>query len=509
MRMRPLFILAALASLSGLARAEEIVPGRVLVRWRDAAAAARRATAAATANAATAKSDWRVARALGPDTHLLTTTATEAATRALAARLARDPDVLWAEPDHVRRIFGAPVTPNDPRYKEQWALPLIKAPLAWSRSTGSSAVTVAIIDTGSVPHPEIMPRIVGGYDFITDPMAAGDGDGRDADFTDNGTAGPDSSELHGTHVAGIIGGVANNGVGIAGLDWACQLLVVRTLGINRGTGVDSDIADAIRWSAGIHVDGVPDNPFPAAVINMSFGGDGASQVMQDAVTEAVARGSIVVAAAGNASVDASNTVPAALDGVIAVGAVDQMGVLAAYSNYGPTVALMAPGGNPNNDPNTGAPLGVLSTIEEPTNDFTYTWLAGTSQATPFVSGALSLMKGVYPGMSSTGARKLLTASADPASQCRSPADATKQGCGAGLLDVDAALVLAGEAQASGGLPGSGPPPGTVIVGGCSFGAGAGARGGMRPLALVALVLAAMVASARRRRSRTSSPSTPR
>jgi len=90
-------------------------------------------------------------------------------------------------------------------------------------------------------------------------------------------------------VAGIIAASSNNGVGVAGLDWECRLLIVRTLGIRHGTGVDSDIADAIRWAAGLHVDGAPDNQHPAAVLNMSFGGAGFSQTMQDAISDAVAR----------------------------------------------------------------------------------------------------------------------------------------------------------------------------------------------------------------------------
>lgn len=483
MHMRSLLILAAALSVAATARGEAIVPGRVLVRWRDRSVAARKNAAA---------SDWKIARALGSEGHVLHTTATVEATRALIDRLRADPDVVYAEPDRVRHRF-AEVEPNDPRYREQWALPLIKAPLGWSRTTGSERVTVAVIDTGLVPHPELTPRVAGGYDFITDPTNSGDGDGRDSDYTDNGDATDSSSELHGTHVAGIIGAVANNGVGIAGLDWSCKLVIARVLGVQQGTGVDSDIADAIRWAAGIHVDGVPDNANPAAVINMSFGGDGASMTLQDAVTDAVAHGTIVLAAAGNSNVDASGTVPAALDGVIAIGAVDESGQIASYSNFGPLVALMAPGGDPDDDPSTGTPLGVLSTIEEPTDDFTYTWLAGTSQATPFVAGTLSMMKGLYPNMSPADARLLLSRSADPSAQCRSAADPTKPGCGAGLLDVDAALVLATEAQAAGGVPGS-MPAGTTIVGGCS----AGGNGSDGVVLVGAMIL--LLARARRRRA---------
>jgi serine protease len=467
--MRSLLLIATVLSIGSSAGAETIVPGRVLVRWRDAGVATRRVASA---------DSWKLGRALQPETHVLQTTPTEKATRDLIAQLQADPDVVYAEPDRVRHVFDGEVVPNDPRYSEQWGLPMVKAPLGWSRTTGSPKVTVAIVDTGLVPHPELTPRVVGGYDFITDPTNSGNNMGRSGDYTDYGDATDASSELHGTHVAGIVGAVANNGVGIAGLDWSCKLVIARVLGINHGTGVDSDIADALRWSAGIHVDGVPDNPNPADIINMSFGGDGASMTMQSAITDVVARGVTVVAAAGNNSADAANTVPAALVGVIAVGAVDMTGKIASYSNFGATVVLMAPGGNPDRDPTTGNPLGVLSTIELPTNDFTYTWLAGTSQATPFVTGALSMMKGIYHNMSPADAKLLLQQSANPSAQC-------KQGCGAGLLDVDAALVLANAAQDNGGVTIGGM--GTVIVGGCGVG-GAGAGDALLVVALVLVVL---------------------
>jgi serine protease len=479
MLMRSFFIWVVALSIASSAVAETIVPGRVLVRWRDAGVASRRI----------ASTSWKLGRALQPETHLILTTATEQATRELIDQLRADPDVVYAEPDRVRQRFADEVVPNDPRYSEQWALPLIKAPLGWSRTTGSGRVTVAIVDTGLVPHPELTPRVVGGYDFITDPANAGDGDGRDSDYTDNGDATEASSELHGTHVAGIVGAVANNGIGVAGLDWNCKLVIARVLGVNHGTGVDSDIADAMRWAAGIHVDGVPDNPNPANIINMSFGGDGTSMTMQGAVTDVVAKGVVVVAAAGNSTTDAANTVPAALTGVIAIGAVDETGQIAPYSNYGPTVALMAPGGNPDRDPMTGNPLGVLSTIELPTNDFTYTWLAGTSQATPFVSGTLSMMKGLYPHMTPDEARQLLQKSANPSAQCRSQSTPSQSGCGAGLLDVDAALVLASAANSGGnGMMG------TVIVGGCAVGGSGGGDG----FVLVAALLLVMWCVRRRR-----------
>jgi serine protease len=481
--MRLLVILAAASSLANVAQAADFVPGRVIVKWRSAAAARLH------------QSNIVFKRSMAPDRQLLATTPTAEATAALIAELRADPDVEYAEPDFIRHRYGTPTTPSDPLFAKQWALPMIKAPQAWGDGyRGSANVTVAIIDTGYVAHPEIADRVAGGYDFITDPANSGDGDGRDADATDTGDSTDSSSALHGTHVAGIIAAKSDNGIGVAGLDWNCRLVIARALGISHGTGVDSDIADAIRWAAGLHVDGAPDNQHPADVINMSFGGAGFSQSMQDAIHDAVAAGAIVVAAAGNLGVDAKGDSPAGLDGVITVGAVDLSGTIASYSNYGEVVALMAPGGSPLRDPDTGAPQGVLSTIELLGSGFTYTYYAGTSQAAPFVSGTVALMRGVHPNLSAADAKRLLQASADPSGQCRNPADPTLPGCGAGLVDVDAAVVLAQTAIDS---TGNGHIGNQVHGGyGCAVGGDASSPAGAGALVLVAAALAIL---ARRRR----------
>ena len=481
--MRLVVILAAALLAANPAQAADFVPGRVLVKWRSPAAARLHSTRLV------------FNRAMAADRALVATEPTRAATLAMVDALNADPDVEYAEPDYIRTRLGAPMTPSDPLYPKQWALPMIKAPDAWGAGyLGSPAVTVAIIDTGWVPHPEIADRVVqptAGYDFISDPANAADGDGRDGDPTDTGDSTDQSSALHGTHVAGIIAANSNNGVGVAGLDWGCQLLIVRALGVSHGTGVDSDISDAIRWAAGLHVDGVPDNQRPADVINMSFGGAGFSQTMQDAIHDAVAAGSIVVAAAGNLSVDAKGDSPAGLDGVITVGAVDQSRTIASYSNYGSVVALMAPGGSPQHDPATGAPLGVLSTIELVGSGFTYTYYAGTSQATPFVTGTVSLMRAVHPHMSSAEARRILQATANASGKCVDPADPTIDGCGAGLVDVDAAVAMAAQA-------GDSPIDArlnNVVHGG--YGCAVGGDG--RPAGALALFVVAAAIFARRRR----------
>ena len=482
MRLRLLVILAAGLSLAKPAHAADFVPGRVLVKWRTAAAARLHSTRLV------------LKRSIATDRALVATEPTRAATLAMVEQLRANPDVEYAEPDYIRTRSGDPVTPSDELFPKQWGLPMVKAPNAWGGGyEGSGAVTVAIIDTGYVAHPEIADRVIDQWDFISDPANAGDGDGRDGDATDTGDSTDQSSALHGTHVAGIIGADTNtNGLGIAGVDWHCNLVIVRALGVSHGTGVDSDISDAIRWAAGIHVDGAKDNTHPADVINMSFGGTGVSQSMQDAIRDAIGAGSIVVAAAGNLAIDAKDDSPAGLDGVITVGAVDQTGTMASYSNYGPVVALMAPGGSPNRDPQTGAPMGVLSTIELIGSGFTYTYYAGTSQATPFVSGALSLMRSVHPHMHAAEAKLILQMTANPSAKCASPADPTVQGCGAGLLDIDAAVAMA---AAAGDTP-IDPRAGNVVHSGygCAIGGAraAGASSGALGLLLVAVALALLV-----------------
>jgi serine protease len=210
--------------------AEEFVAGRVLVRVRGDRARLQRV----------------------PDT------------RAALAELRARAEVAWAEPDRVRRRATA-VTPDDEMYFEQWALPLIHAPEAWARTTGSERVVVAVLDTGIRYHPDLQARLVPGWDFVSDPDSGNDGDGRDPDPTDTGALDASSSMIHGTHVAGIVGALSDNRMGVAGLDWHCRVQPIRVLGVKEGQGVDSDIADAIRWAAGLHVDGVPDNATPADV----------------------------------------------------------------------------------------------------------------------------------------------------------------------------------------------------------------------------------------------------
>lgn len=370
------------------------------------------------------------------------------------------PDVQYAQPNYIYRIQET--TPNDQRYGEQWhyfkngsgagnSPGGIGLPVAWDTTQGSDAVVVAVIDTGILPkHPDIIgsPNLVAGYDMISEQSMADDGDGRDPDPTDPGDAvakgecggdwppTPQPSSWHGTHVAGTIGvGNTNNRVGVAGINWNVKVQPIRVLGKCGGT--TSDIADAIRWAAGLPVPGVPNNLTKARVINMSLGGEGACSddaVTQSAINDAVAAGVTVVVAAGNSAEDASLSTPAGCDNVIAVAASDARGYLVTrYSNYGPTVKILAPGGDVQRDDNgDGNPDGVLSMVSP--DDGTYAYYNGTSMASPHVAGVAALVLAREPALTPPQVLARLQATAIPRSleQCPKP-------CGAGLLNAAAAL----------------------------------------------------------------------
>lgn len=339
--------------------------------------------------------------ATGADVIRLSRRLDQAEADALLSQLRADPTVEFAQPDYIKRHFD--FTPNDPRYADlQWhySNPTtgIKAPAAWDVSTGAGVV-VAVLDTGYLDHADLNDNLVPGYDFIIDTDVAGDGDGRDADAHDPGDwLGSDPSSFHGTHVAGTIAAVTNNGLALAGVAFNAKVQPVRVLG--HGGGYTSDIADAITWASGGPVTGVPDNTNPAEVINMSLGGYGSCNqdpVTQAAIDGAISRGVTVVVAAGNSNADAANHSPASCKGVITVGATGKTGARSSYSNFGATVTLSAPGGDDNNiAPDYGVvwSLGNSGSQEpdaSPAGD-RMVGMQGTSMASPHVAAVVAMMQ---------------------------------------------------------------------------------------------------------------------
>lgn len=395
-------------------------------------------------------------------------TSPEAARDAALARSAELAVALRALPGVettlADRRWRALRIPNDPFYRHTWHYPLINMPEAWDVTVGSSATVVAVVDTGIVgragddpaTHPDFRGgRMLGGYDFITDPAIAGDGDGRDPDPYDLGD--DQSNGTHGTHVAGTVVANADDEVGIPGMDWAARLLPLRVLGVDGSTNSSADILEAVAWAAGLSVEGVPDNPDPADVINLSLGGPGVcSPIEQQLYDLVIARGTLIAVAAGNSDQDAGGFAPASCDGVITVGATDRNGRRAPYSNFGTTIDVMAPGGDTGLRSPEGRPDGVLSASASAT-DFQWTFLQGTSMASPHVAGALALMHAVDPTLDQATALQILQATARPLSTAacngRARSDLGAGDCGAGLIDVHAALL----ALQSGAPP---PPPET-------------------------------------------------
>lgn len=375
----------------------------------------------------------------------------------LAATLRADAATLgiaYVEPDYRRQ---AQLTPNDAAYGEQWNLAStygINAANAWNVTTGSSAVVVAVLDTGiRTDHPELAGRTVGGYDFVSDSRIANDGNSRDSDPSDPGDwitaaensagyfrgCGASDSSWHGSHVAGILGATANNSTGIAGVSWNSLILPVRVLGKCGGTV--SDIVDAMRWAAGIDVSGVPHNDHPARVINLSLAGSGScSTAEQSAINDVISQGVVVVVAAGNSNQNAANASPGNCSGVINVAATARSGDKASYSNYGTVVTVSAPGGDSDD--------AILSTVDlgaQGPEAPGYAYYAGTSMATPHVAGVVALMLAKNSSLTPTQVSQLLRAAV---TQFPSGSSCTTSRCGTGIVNALAAVNAASASAAA-------------------------------------------------------------
>ena len=355
----------------------------------------------------------------------------------VVAEYRADPQVAYVVPDRLNKPLA---TPNDTEYSKQWDLfettAGMNVPGAWDVATGSG-VTVAVIDTGYVTHSDLGANIVAGYDFISDATVGNDGNGRDSNPADPGdwTAANEcasgdpayGSSWHGTHVAGTIGAVTNNGKGVAGIAYGAKVSPLRVLG--KCGGYDSDIIDAITWASGGTVSGVPANANVAKVINMSLGGGGAcSTATQSAINAAVNRGTTVVVAAGNSNANASGYSPASCANVISVAAADRQGNRSYYSNYGSVVDIAAPGG----ETNSVAANGILSTLNSgaqgPSAE-NYDYYQGTSMAAPHVAGLAALMKSANPALTPAQIESAIKTNS------RALPGTCSGGCGAGLADA--------------------------------------------------------------------------
>ena len=398
----------------------------------------------------------------------------------LAQKLAKDPDIEWAVPDRIKQAHSLS---NDIALegRDQWylrppgyvyqsqspAAAAIDAQAAWDVAGGGTGVVVAVLDTGvRFDHPDLASNLLPGYDFISYTSTAVDSNGRDADASDPGDGRFGSpSSWHGTRTAGTIAAVADNGMGVAGVAWGAKVLPVRVLG--RGGGYDSDIIAGARWAAGLSVAGVPDNPHPARILNLSLGGMASCSVAwQEAIAEIVGQGALMVVSAGNEGGAVEE--PAGCPGVLAVSGVRHIGTKVGYSSFGPETSLSAPAGNCVNINNGEECLfSIDSTVNlgktspgangytPRTNPYGN---VGTSFSAPIVAGVAALMLAVNPNLTPVQMQDRLKRSARPfpidaslpfctenmvqAIDSEGQCNCTPTSCGAGLLDAASAVTWA-------------------------------------------------------------------
>ena len=340
--------------------------------------------------------------------------------------------------NYLRPTLADPVVPNDPKYSEQWNLPLMRLPQAWAIEKGDRNVVIAIIDSGiDYRHEDLAPKAwinpgetpengldddgngyiddVYGWDFTDAPNLQAEGDYLEGDNE------PIDERGHGTHVAGIAGALPNNGIGIAGVAWECPLMAIRA-GLSLGGSSrmqDDDSASAIVYAA--------DNG--ASIVNMSWGSERRSFVIQDAVDYAYARGVVLVAAAGN-SQKPEAIFPAAYRKVIAVASTEQNQQRFYQSNFGASIDIGAPGNV------------ILST--QINNQYRH--LTGTSMASPHVAGVAALLLAKRPTLTHEEIRHILINTTDPVYQEESD-ELDERFVGAGTVNAERALLASGVLQA--------------------------------------------------------------
>ena len=321
----------------------------------------------------------------------------------IATALEARSDVVAVEPNVRVRPMRTPVIPNDPYFSQQWDMWDgavsdfgTRAAQMWRVTRGAPEVVVGVVDTGSTVHPDLAGTTVPGFDFISDAAAARDGDRWDANPADEGDWCPEDntrSDWHGTHVAGTINAIQDNGIGISGLAPDVKVQHLRALGECGGSSLD--ILSAVLWGAGGDLrtlfssfpganPGI--NPTPASVINLSLGGAlECGSVSQGIFNDVRALGTTVVVAAGNESAPVSTSWPANCAGIVSVASSNRYGNLSGFSNYGTAsgqMTITAPGGGIVSTANSG------STVPASPN---YEYKNGTSMAAPHVAAAAAVL----------------------------------------------------------------------------------------------------------------------
>jgi serine protease len=292
--------------------------------------------------------------------------------------------------------------PNDPLYPQQWNMQSINLEGARSISTGKD-VTVAIVDTGIAQVPDLDDqKFVRGYDFINDENYASDDQG------------------HGTHIAGTIAQMTNNGYGAVGIAPDAKLMPLKVVTVG-GTATAADIAEAIRLAADRSAD----------VINLSLAGTGYSELMQQAIDYAYRKGAVIIAAAGNSNQNAV-TYPARYKHVLGIAATDITGGRADYSNFGAGVNFAAPGGLVTSERPTG---GIIqNTFDLKSKESFFAPYQGSSFAAAHVSGAAALIKSLQK-LDPEQVEAVLTQTS------RNPVSDPLNEYGVGQIDAAAALKL--------------------------------------------------------------------
>lgn len=318
-------------------------------------------------------------------------------------QLKADPDVEFAEMAHT---FSAVDLPNDPflatsgswgqPYPDLWGLMAINAPAAWDTATGSGVV-VAVVDTGiDYNHPDLAANVWTNVNEIDGNGFDDDGNGfvddiRGWNFEFNNND-PIDFNGHGTHVAGTIAAVGDNGIGVIGVAWHAQVMAVKGLD-DSGFGFDFTLAPAIMYAANNGAD----------VINASWSTQGTSEAIEEAIQYATGLGVVFVAAAGNNSEDAMNVFPASSPEAITVASHDPFGNFSFFSNFGPRIDVTAPGEDI-------LSLQAANTFQGLTVIDGYARMTGTSMAAPHVSGVAALILSGNPTFSPDQVRQIIRAS---------------------------------------------------------------------------------------------------